>query len=135
MTDYFEERPSEEIVEDKPYRYLDVYEVDKWARDRDESPIEFDWSRVHNVEGIEPDKDWANNPANIDAAKKGRRYLRFLVFCSNPKHGYFKQVFPDPPTDWSYRCQKCITDEMDRIIGLRVKRDEEYRRGHMEVGA
>ena len=115
------------MVLDKQYNYLRAYETDVWARNRGTEPIEFDWSRVCTLDCIEMDKDWAKNPVNLDAQKKGIKTVRVVVCCPNPKHGYFKQVMSDPPTEREYKCSKCVTEEMDRIIDLRAKRERDMK--------
>lgn len=114
--------------EEKPSNYLEPYLVDSWARSRGKEPIEFDWGNVCDVTAVELDKAWATNPLKLAAEKRGKKYNRALVFCPNPRHGYFKQVFPDPPLEHSYKCNECITDEMNRIFSLRVRRDENERK-------
>lgn len=124
----YEQSRNEQENEERPYNYLRVYEVDSWARKRGFEPVEFNWSNVCDVTAVELDKAWATNPLKLAAEKRGKKYNRALVCCPNPRHGYFKQVFPDPPLERSYKCDKCITDEMNRIFALRVTRAENERK-------
>lgn len=118
---------SEERQEDRPYNYLEEYLTDAYAEARLETPIVFDWSNVHKVEPIEEVP--FVHPEQAEASRKrGMPVTKALVSCTNPRHGYFHQVMKDPPTDMDFWCYHCITEEIDRIIGLRAARDRERMR-------
>lgn len=117
--------PAQEGAEVTPY--FEPYEVDKFARDRMLEPIEFDWSRISELDPIEEDKEWYDTPFYKMCVKKGLNHRRFLVSC--PTHGYFKQTIMEPPAPKiGYKCQRCISDEIDRIVNKRSVRDNEYRK-------
>lgn len=117
--------PAQEGAEVTPY--FEPYEVDKFARDRMLEPIEFDWSRVSELDPIEEDTEWYDTPFYKMCVKKGLNHRRFLVSC--PTHGYFKQTIMTPPAPKiGYKCQRCITAEIDRIVNKRSIRDYEYKR-------
>ena len=113
--------------EEKPYNYLEEYLTDGYADITGEQPIVFDWSNVHKVEPIEEVS--FVHPEKAEASRKrGMPVMKALVSCTNPKHGYFHQVMKDPPTDMDFWCYHCITEEIDRVIGLRAARDRERMR-------
>jgi hypothetical protein len=122
MTEY---KPSED--KDRTVPYFEQYEVDSFARDRMLEPIEFDWSRICELDAIEEDRAWYVTPFYRMCVKKGLKHKRFLVNCAT--HGYFRQIVMEPPTEKiGYKCQRCITAEIDRIVNLRTLRDMEFRR-------
>lgn len=135
----FGERMQGEIPEktedkDRIVPYYEVYENDEWAEKHNSEPIVFDWSRICELDAIEEDKKWYDTPFYRDMCKKGYKHTRWLVSC--PTHGYFKQIVMDPPTPkLGTKCQKCVTDEINRIIALRAKRDKEYQQSRMEERA
>lgn len=123
-------KPSED--NDRVVPYFEPFEVDTLARSRMLTPIEFDWSRICELDPIEEDKEWYDTPFYKHMCAKGLKHRRFLVSCAT--HGYFKQTIMDPPAKKiGYKCQKCITAEIDRIVGLRAKRDEELRKQAREA--
>lgn len=125
VLDFIDRHTPAEGEEIRPY--FEPYEVDGFARDRMLEPIEFDWSRVSELDPIEEDTEWYNTPFYKMCVRKGQNHRRFLVSC--PTHGYFKQIIMDPVTPKiGYKCQRCISDEIDRIVNKRSLRDMEYRR-------
>lgn len=114
------------------YNYLKPYEIDKWARDRMEDPIEFDWGRVSELDAIETDEKWFDSPMCKASLAKGYRYQKVLVVCPNPEHGTFNTIMNDPPNERDLKCPHCITKEMNRILSLRYLRDEENRKNAKE---
>jgi len=111
-------------TEEKPYNYLEEYLTDAYAEARLETPIVFDWSNVHKVDPIE-EVPFVHPELAEASRKRGMPVTKALVYCSKPEHGYFHQVMKDPPNDMDFWCSKCITEEIDRIMGLRAKRDRE----------
>lgn len=125
VLDFIDRHTPAEGEEIRPY--FEPYEVDGFARDRMLEPIEFDWSRVSELDPIEEDTEWYNTPFYKMCVRKGQKHRRFLVSC--PTHGYFKQIIMDPVTPKiGYKCQRCISDEIDRIVNKRSVRDNEYRK-------
>ena len=110
--------------EEKPYNYLEEYLTDGYADITGEQPIVFDWSNVCTVEPIEEVP--FVHPEKAEASRKrGMPVLKAHVVCPNPRHGHFNQVMKDPPNDRDFKCYHCITEEIDRVIGLRAARDRE----------
>lgn len=104
---------------EKLYNYLEAYENDRHPLE----PIVFDWSRVSDVETVEIKEQWFESDLCKEAARRGHRCMRVLVSC--PNHGYFKQVMSEPPGERDYKCYHCITEEMNRVLSLRIKRDRD----------
>lgn len=123
-------KPSED--KDRIIPYFEPFEIDSVARSQMLPPIEFDWSRICELDAIEEDTEWYKTPFYKHMCDRGLKHKRFLVNCAT--HGYFKQTIMEPPTPKiGYKCQRCITAEIDRIIALRAKRDEELRKQAREV--
>ena len=119
---------SEERQEDRPYNYLEEYLTDAYAEARLETPIVFDWSRINTLDLIERDEKWDDSQEAKRSLKLGFPVQRVFVRCPNPKHDCFYQVMQDPDTDRDHKCYHCVTEEIDRIIGLRAARDRERMR-------
>lgn len=112
---------------DRTVPYFEPYEIDREARTNGLEPIEFDWSRVCELDAVEEDKKWYETPFYRDMCKRGFKHQRWLVSCAT--HGYFKTSVMDPPTPKiGFKCQRCISDEINRIVGLRAKRTADLRR-------
>ena len=123
--------PEKADDKDRIVPYFEPYENDEWGRKHNMEPIEFDWSRVCELDAVEEDKKWYETPFYRDMCKRGFKHQRWLVSCAT--HGYFKQSVMDPPTPKiGFKCQRCITDEIDRIVRLRAKRDREYEQSKAE---
>ena len=105
--------------------YLHDYLVDKWARDRMEDPIEFDWGRVSYLHEIEVDEEWDKTPLALHAKEKGFNFVMVVCECPNPEHGIMKHIMNVPPSDFDKHCPKCIDREMLRIMQLRLDRKYE----------
>ena len=113
---------------EKVYNYLEALETDKWARERMEEPIEFDWNRISTVKRLEIDESWDSSRLALDSLKRKEGYMRVVVQCPNPKHNIFKMVMHENPTERELKCPCCITEEMDRILSLRFIRDMKARK-------
>lgn len=116
-----------EKKEEKLYNYLDALLHDTWAENtlNEDMAVVFNYDNICEVETISQIPEWDNSPLAVKARKDGRIYHRELVRC--PKHHEFYLVVSSPKTPHSYDCPHCITDEINRVISLRVKRDKEYK--------
>ena len=124
--------PAKEEDKDRIVPYFEPYEIDKFARDRMLEPIEFDWSRICELDAIEEDREWYKTDFYQMCHAKGLDHKRFLVNCAT--HGYFKQIIMQPPTPKiGYKCQRCITAEIDRIVNLRSLRDAAFLKKQKET--
>ncbi len=110
---------------EKLYNYLEPYERDRFAESKMLPSIVFDWSRVSDLQTVEIDEQWFGSDLCKSALDRGYRCMRVVVDCPNPRHGRFKQVMSDPPGPRDYKCYHCITEEMNRVLSLRMKRDRE----------
>lgn len=129
LKSYFGER-QERKTEDKPYNYLDEFKVDSWARQHMEEEIVMDWGNVPRVRNVEIVEKWDKSELAQTMKKDGRRYMKVLVEC--PTHGYHYKVMSDPPIPSDCWCDKCITEEIDKVLSARAVRDAEYRRKQKE---
>ena len=121
---------SEQTKKEEPdTSYYGPWENDRWARSKGEPPVEFDWSRVCDLTIEDEDTEWQKTPLAKKWNAQGKKHRRWIATCPNPKHGLQKTIVVDA---YHYKgkgkCQMCITDEINRIIDLRARRDEEYRR-------
>lgn len=128
LKQHFGERPEAERRTGKPSNYLEPFETDIWARARMETEITFDWNTVSDVREVEIDARWDKSELAKIARRDGKRHMRVLVECPNPKHGFFYAIMSDPPLPRDCKCQKCITDEINRVMSARAIRELEYRK-------
>ena len=113
---------------EKRYNYLDAFRTDPYAERRGLTPIVFDWNRVSEVSILREIEGWENSPMGLKSKSLGLRVHKYEVQCPNPDHDVFRMLLPDEPKPWSYKCYHCITDEMNRVMNERFRRDEEERR-------
>ena len=107
--------------------YFEPWENDIWARKHGMPEIVFDWNRICDLTVEGEDYDWQNTPPARTWTKDGHKHKRMIVTCPNPKHGLHKTiVLLGVEYKSAGKCQMCITEEIDRIISLRAKRDREY---------
>lgn len=109
--------------------YFYPFEHDHWAEStmNEDKAIVFDWSRIEDVNLEEKDDSWEDHPLNKSWKRQGYVTSKWLVSCQ--KHGFFKTVFVEKPENRQLgKCPHCITDEINRIICLRAKRDADERR-------
>lgn len=128
MTDSFGDYqiPAQSSDTDK-YNYLDEYVRDYWAENtmREDEAIVFDFNNVCKLETYSVDEAWAKtSPLAKQALAQGKVYRRELVGC--PKHKEFLHVVSVPPLPHDHLCPKCITDEINRVLDLRMKRYLEH---------
>jgi len=128
MTSAFEDYqiPTQVKTDDK-YNYLDEYVRDYWAENtmREDEAIVFDFNNVCKLETYSVDEKWAEeSPLALQAKAKGKIYRRELVGC--PRHKEMLHVVSVPPLEHDYLCPKCITDEIYRVLDLRMKRYLEH---------
>lgn len=118
--------------EEHLHNYLEDYLTDAFADRHLLTPILFDWGRVCKVEPHEELPFLCKDLAE-DMRRRGMRFIKVHVSCPNPEHGDFNTVMNDPPVERDLWCDRCIDEEIDRIIRLRAKRDwawiRENRRG------
>lgn len=127
LKNYFGER-QEKRKENEPKSYLEPFLKDPWATARMETEIIFDWNTVSDVREVEIDEKWDKSELAKIANRDGKRHMRVLVECPNRKHGFFYAIMSDPPTANDCKCQKCITDEINRVMSARAIRELEYRK-------
>lgn len=125
LKQYFGERP-ERKTEEKLGSYLDSYNVDSWARQHMEQEIVMDWNKVSRVREVEVVEAWDKSELAKIAKKNGRRCMKVLVEC--PNHGYYYKIMSDPPLKTDCWCDKCITDEINKVLSARLIRDELYKK-------
>ena len=113
--------------DDRVVPYFETWEIDIWARKHGMPEIVFDWKRICDLTIIDEDKDWQKTSQAISWNKAGHKHRRWIVTCPNPNHDLHKTIVLDG-VDYKSKgkCQMCITEEIDRIISLRAKRDREY---------
>ena len=133
MNDYkiadFTEMPDVEVNLTDKDGYFYPFEHDAWAEStmNEDKAITFDWSRIEDVDLVDKDNEWETHPLNRSWSKRGIVTSRWLVSCQ--KHGFFKTVFVEKPENRQLgKCPHCITDEINRIIDLRAKREADERR-------
>lgn len=125
LKQYFGER-QEKKADEKLENYLDAFNVDLWARQHMDEEIVMDWNNVSKVREVEVVEKWDKSELAQIARKTGKRFMKVLVEC--PTHGYYNKIMCDPPIPSDCRCDKCITDEINKVISARTIRDAEYRK-------
>ena len=113
------------------YNYLEAYRRDAFAEPRFLEPIVFNDNNVKKVEILDEVKGWDQSKIDRLVGTKGSvRYHKYLVKCA--KHNEFFQLIEDDPKPWSYRCYHCVTDEMNRVLQARMRRDADWKRKQTE---
>ena len=113
--------------DDRIVPYFEPWENDIWARKHGMEEIVFDWSRICDLSIEEEDFKWQDTPLAKAWNKRGMKHRRLVVTCPNPRHGLHKTIILDRVEyKMKGKCQMCVTDEINRIIDLRAKRDREY---------
>ena len=110
--------------EEHLHNYLEDYQTDAFADRHMLEPIVFDWSKVSRLDPIERMEEYDGSDRQAEALRRGLRLQKVHVCC--PRHGHFNQLMFDPLIDDDLRCDRCIDEEIDRIIRLRAKRDWEW---------
>ena len=111
---------------ERPYSYLDEFMTDAYADATGEAPVVFDRSRIRELEIIREVTEWRSTERARLSADRGFPVRKYFVRC--PKHREYDIILPEPMTENSWMCHHCVTEEIDRIIALRARRDRDRQR-------